>query len=167
MVHRGISSTGWYPIPKLLRLHDGIIYGKNIQFNDLTKERAALLIDDDRRSVEMLYDSARHMCFDQLHKRTYQVTITGKTITNYLTNPSFEDVTAQSHPNNWTILAYTDCACIIHSICNGWGEEPDTQCDSRSAIMVQAGHRERAAQRQTADHTAVVSDGCPGRAASE
>ena len=56
---------------KLLRIHDGIVYGRNIQFRDLTKEEAAMLIDEGRRSVEMLYDSPRHMYFDQ-PQRTFR-----------------------------------------------------------------------------------------------
>ena len=104
-----IDGSSWYLVDgdvsdtKLLRIHDGIVYGRNIQFRDLTKEEAAMLIDEGRRSVEMLYDSPRHMYFDQPLKNV-QVTITGKTITNYLTNPSFEEE-VDGKPSGWTIPA--------------------------------------------------------------
>ena len=102
-----IDGSSWYLVDgdisdtKLLHIHDGIVYGRNIQFRDLTKEEAAMLIDEGRRSVEMLYDSPRHMYFDQPLKNV-QVTITGKTITNYLTNPSFEEE-VDGKPSGWTI----------------------------------------------------------------
>jgi hypothetical protein len=104
-----IDGSSWYLVDgdisdtKLLRIHDGIVYGRNIQFRDLTKEEAAMLIDEGRRSVEMLYDSPRHMYFDQPLKNV-QVTITGETITHYLTNPSFEEE-VDGKPSGWTISA--------------------------------------------------------------
>lgn len=91
-----VDGSSWYQIGDVqglcLRLHDGRIYSTRMQFNDLTKEEAIQLIAHHERSVDMLQGSARYINVNEAMKDV-AITVTGKTIRNYISNPSFEDGT--------------------------------------------------------------------------
>src|SRR5690606_25862416 len=89
-----VDGSAWYQIGDVqglcLRLHDGRIYSTRMQFNDLTREEAIRLIAHHERSVDMLQGSTRYINVDGAMKDV-AITVTGKTIRNYISNPSFED----------------------------------------------------------------------------
>jgi len=102
-----IDGSSWYLIDDsvsdtmCLQVHDGMVYGSNLQFRDLTKEEASQLLADDRRTYDMMYGSAKYMYLDRPLKDV-TLTVTGKSVVNLLDNPSFESWSG-GQPVGWTV----------------------------------------------------------------
>jgi len=107
-----IDGSSYYMIDEMsnvnnLRIHDGRVYGSKLQFNDLTKEQAAMLINDDRLTFDLMYGSTRHAYLDTPIKEV-TVTVTGATISNILANPSFEIVRSAWSREYDGLIEYVD-----------------------------------------------------------
>ena len=74
-----------------LRAHGGKIYSQDMVINDLTREEAAQLIADGRRTVDMMFDSPRYVNLIDMPLKNVEVTVTGTNVINLIGNPSFEE----------------------------------------------------------------------------